>query len=81
MGLGIPPLKIEIMLESNPLKSRILVWRLAVPHCIPLSIPSERVWNGYDVSPHPPLGGTWPCLIAHAKIVDPIPSSDVAPVF
>ena len=30
MGLGIPPLKIEILLESNPLKSRILVRRLAV---------------------------------------------------
>ena len=30
MCLGIPPLQIKIMLESNPLKSRILVWRLAV---------------------------------------------------
>ena len=30
MGLGIPPLKIKILLESNPLKSRILVRRLAV---------------------------------------------------
>ena len=29
MGLGIPSLKIRIMLESNPLKSRVLVWRLA----------------------------------------------------
>ena len=25
MSLGIPPLKVNIMLESNPLKSRILV--------------------------------------------------------
>ena len=25
MGLGIPPLKVKIMLESNPLQSRILV--------------------------------------------------------
>ena len=31
MGLGIPPLTIQILLESNPLKSRILVRRLAVP--------------------------------------------------
>ena len=30
MGLGIPPLRIKIMLESNPLKSRILVGRLTV---------------------------------------------------
>ena len=30
MGLGIPPLEIKIMLESNPLRSRIVVGRLAV---------------------------------------------------
>ena len=30
MGLGIPPLKIKIMLESNPLKSIVLVRRLTV---------------------------------------------------
>ena len=30
MGLEIPPLTIKILLESNPLKSRILVWRLAI---------------------------------------------------
>ena len=30
MGLGIPPLRIKIMIESNPLKSIILVRRLAV---------------------------------------------------
>ena len=30
MGLGIPPLDIEIMLESNPPESRILVRILAV---------------------------------------------------
>ena len=29
MGLGIPPLKIKILLESKPLKSRTLVRRLA----------------------------------------------------
>ena len=30
MGLEIPPLKIKIMLESNPLKSIMLVVRLGV---------------------------------------------------
>ena len=30
LGLGISPLKIKIPLEANPLKSRILVQRLAV---------------------------------------------------
>ena len=30
MGLGIPPHRIKILLESNPLKSRILVRRLGV---------------------------------------------------
>ena len=31
MGLRVPPLRIKIILESNPPKSRILVGRLAVP--------------------------------------------------
>ena len=30
MGPGIPPLDTKILLESNPMKSRILVRRLAV---------------------------------------------------
>ena len=30
MDLRIPPLKLKIMLESNPLKSRILVLKMAV---------------------------------------------------
>ena len=30
MGMRIPPLKLKIMLESSPLKSRVLVRRLAV---------------------------------------------------
>ena len=30
MDMRIPPLKLKILLESNPLKSRILVERLAV---------------------------------------------------
>ena len=31
MGLGSPPIQFNIILESSPLKSRILVWRLGVP--------------------------------------------------
>ena len=31
LGLGIAPLKLKIMLESNPMKSRISVRRLAAP--------------------------------------------------
>ena len=46
MGLGIPPLRIKILLGSSPLKSRILVRRLAVPvsvkKAIPLSEPLSR---------------------------------------
>ena len=30
MDMRIPTLEIDIMLESNPMKSRISVWRLAV---------------------------------------------------
>ena len=30
MGLGIPPLKFQIVLESNPLKSTMLLGRLGV---------------------------------------------------
>ena len=32
MGLGIPPREIKILLESNPLQSRILIRRLAVQY-------------------------------------------------
>ena len=32
MGLGIPPIKIKIVLESNPLTSTILVGGLGVTH-------------------------------------------------
>ena len=38
MGLGIPPIKLKILIESNPLKSRIVVRRLAVG-----LVPSARV--------------------------------------
>ena len=43
---GIPPLKPKILLESNPLKSRILVRRLAV---------STRVASGQKSIPKPPM--------------------------
>ena len=36
MDMRIPPLKIKILLESEPLKSRILVERLAVQTACPL---------------------------------------------
>ena len=35
MGLGIPPLEIKIVLESDPLKSTMLVGRLGVVSCPP----------------------------------------------
>ena len=34
MDMRIPPLKIKILLEPNPLKSRILVQRLAIHSCL-----------------------------------------------
>ena len=36
MDMGTPPLRFKILLESNPLKSRILIWRSAVLRCLPL---------------------------------------------
>ena len=39
MDMRIPPLKLKILLESNPLKSRILVQRLTVP---------EMEWEGRE---------------------------------
>ena len=35
MGLGIPPLEIKIVLESNPLNSTMLVGRLALAQRVP----------------------------------------------
>ena len=49
MGLGVPPLKLKILLESNPLKSRILVRRLAVWHHTPLANLSRRLPQYLDV--------------------------------
>ena len=40
MDMRIPPLKIKILLESNPLKSRILVQRLAVRLTWHITVPS-----------------------------------------
>ena len=39
MGMGIPPLRVKIMLESHPLKSRISVWRLAAFRVPPFTPP------------------------------------------
>ena len=39
MGMEIPPLKLKIMLESNPPKSRLLVQRLAVRNAVLRSAP------------------------------------------
>ena len=44
MGLGIPPLKLKILLESNPLISRILVRSLAVPASLLRPISALRFW-------------------------------------
>ena len=41
-GLGIPPLEIQIMLESSPLKSRILVQRLAASSQWSTEVPLRR---------------------------------------
>ena len=45
MGLGIPPLKFKILLESNHLKSRILVRRLAVTYAILVQFVARTVNN------------------------------------
>ena len=44
MGLGIPPLRIKSMLESKPLKSRILARRLAVAFCLVSPISQIGRW-------------------------------------
>ena len=51
MGLGIPPLKIKMMLESNPLKSTILVGRLAVCHIfsVCLVMRKRRIVSGFSM--------------------------------
>ena len=38
MGMKVPPLRIDIMLESNPRQSIMLVWRLAVLLSLLLSL-------------------------------------------
>ena len=46
MDMRTPPLQIKILLESNPLRSRILVRRLAVPRS-----QVAHVWSGPSDSP------------------------------
>ena len=50
MGLGIPPRRIQIMLGSNPLKSRILVRKLTVCHggACQVEVTSMEVPTGPD---------------------------------
>ena len=55
VGMRIPPLEIKILLESNPLKSRILVWRLAVSSGIPVGKgrvvgPARKGTNGVSTN-------------------------------
>ena len=52
MGMRTPPHMIKIMLESNPLKSRILVRRLAVSLPLPLPLPP---FLPFSLSPFLPL--------------------------
>ena len=49
MDMRIPPLKVEIMLESNPPKSRILVRRLAVPESVAIKIAVATVAAPYPL--------------------------------
>ena len=51
MGLGIPPLNIKIMLGSNPLKSRILVGRLAIHGAAGLGILPSGSWISAGTRP------------------------------
>ena len=48
MDVRTPPLKIKILLESNPPQSRILLRKLAVVvhHFAPPPFPSSRSWEG-----------------------------------
>ena len=67
MGLGIPPLKIKILLESNPLTSRILIRRLAVGAGRPRR-PGHAQNAGRDASPaarsRRARGARGPCRVA-----------------
>ena len=54
MGLGIPPLNIQIMLASNPLKYRILVRRLAartLPATAAVAAPAYATWPAEIIRP------------------------------
>ena len=52
MDLGIPPLRIKIMLESNPLKSIMLVGRLAVRSFLArASLRSSEIGSSADSTP------------------------------
>ena len=42
MGLGIPPLKVKVLIEPDPLKYIILVRRLAVRMCVCVCVHARR---------------------------------------
>ena len=62
MGMRIPPLNIKILLDSNPLRSRILVQRLALPSVpdprahdpVPRPAPYPRKGHGIAIACHRP---------------------------
>ena len=62
MGLGIPPLKLDIMPESNPLKSRVLVRRLAVlPSGLPRPPPQAVIGvSGFGIQQMGSGSSYWP---------------------
>ena len=60
MGLGIPPLKMKILLESNPLKSRTSVRRFGhaseAAGCVRMFETFSHEQDGFNH--HPPKGDT-----------------------
>ena len=53
MDMSIPPLRFKIMLESNPLKSRILVRKSAVPLTSPYRKGGATLFNHIATSRRP----------------------------
>ena len=65
-GLGIPPLNIKIMLESNPLKSIMLLRRLAVPRIpsLPMVTPLCCACHRSETPRYGVLGGDLFCCFS-----------------
>ena len=85
MDLRIPPLKIKILLESNLLKSRILVRRSA-GNCYPLCWPSLAkpaiLWVPPAPNPPPtaPSAGAWRSVWHSTRPARPVRPAHRAPV-